>query len=713
MIIYHAPWFFLVQFIAVIHIIMYMLHRKPWQSGNWPVVMIHGALIIMLFGAMLSHIFSKEGSIHLREGDISDRMVVHSAKGEAYHLLPFRVELEDFILERYPGSSSPSSFESRLIIYNEEDVRKERVFMNNVVDVGTYRLFQASFDRDEKGTILAVNRDPLGRNVTYFGYGLLFAGLIANFFARNSRFQKLRRALHGHYMMLILLLPVIVSGKEMKQVPDADHARRFGALAVQSTSGRLMPVNTLASEILRKVHRKEHVRAFTADQFLVSVMTMPEMWARVPFIVVPGKRFSYEYGLSYPYCAYMDVFGRDGEYKYQEEVERAYGKSPARRTRMEKDLIVFDERIHTLHQLFHGGLIRIFPDGKEEEGKWYAWGDDLSEFKAGDSAFVRGIMRWYVEEVQEALHGEAGAWEECDKVIDMIRVYQEARSEELVLLTPRLKAELVYNRVNPFKAVRKAYLILGLLLLVVSVTALFRGVGRRMKAVVYVLTGGVMLAWVGHLGGMGLRGYIAGNAPWSNAYETMVFAAAAVVAAGLYFCRRNTLVFALATLFAGVILFVSGLSWMDPQINPLVPVLKSPWLMTHVSVIMTAYGFFGLSTVASVAWLCVQRVIGVGRKEELTIITEMSLHIGLALMTIGTFLGAIWANESWGRYWGWDPKETWALITIVSYAALLHLRFTGFRNPRLFHILTVLAFTTVLMTYFGVNYWLSGMHSYK
>jgi cytochrome c-type biogenesis protein CcsB len=199
----------------------------------------------------------------------------------------------------------------------------------------------------------------------------------------------------------------------------------------------------------------------------------------------------------------------------------------------------------------------------------------------------------------------------------------------------------------------------------------------------------------------------------------MVYVSWASVFAGLLFVRRSTITFALAILFAGIILFVSGLNWMDPQINLLVPVLKSPWLMFHVAIIVAAYGFFGISCLTGITNLIMQSIGGkkhsmlVERVKELTIINEMSLWIGLALMSIGTFLGAVWANESWGRYWGWDPKETWALITIVVYAICLHLRLVKkWDNVRLFNLASVIAFLSVLMTYFGVNYFLSGMHSY-
>lgn len=258
---------------------------------------------------------------------------------------------------------------------------------------------------------------------------------------------------------------------------------------------------------------------------------------------------------------------------------------------------------------------------------------------------------------------------------------------------------------------------MGGLLLIISFISMF----RKQKWTGYftwILCVGIVLCFAFHIYGIGMRWYIAGYAPWSNSYETMVYVAWATILGGLLFVRKSLITFALATLFGGVILFVSGLSWMDPQINPLVPVLKSPWLMFHVAVIVAAYGFFGIGCLIGLTNLIMMSFpkkngLLIMRIQELSIVNEMSLLVGLALMTIGTFLGAVWANESWGRYWGWDPKETWALITMIVYAIVIHLRLVKkWNNVWLFNLTSVLAFSCVLMTYFGVNYFLSGMHSY-
>jgi cytochrome c-type biogenesis protein CcsB len=444
---------------------------------------------------------------------------------------------------------------------------------------------------------------------------------------------------------------------------------------------------------------------------------MPDMWMRIPFIAMSNAELANYYDLTEGACAYIEVFDSNGNYKLQEKLEEAYNKMPASRTRFDKDLMKLDEQLNIFNQLIHYQRLNLFPKEDDPNQKWYAPGDDLSGFTGKDSMFVSRIMGWYLSEVQEGL--KSGDWTKADEIVGMIHTYQQAKNKNLDISPERIQVELKYNKMEVFRYCKIGYLILGGLLLLFSFIMLFRQ-SRWMKAVVWILGIGVLIVFHYHMSGMGMRWYIGGYAPWSNSYETMVYVAWATVCGGLLFVRRSTITFALATLFGGIILFVSGLNWMDPEINPLVPVLKSPWLMFHVAVIVAAYGFFGISCLIGLTNMVMMSVSGRKNREilnaritELSIVNEMSLWVGLALMTIGTFLGAIWANESWGRYWGWDPKETWALITVVIYAVVTHLHLVKrWNNLWLFNLSSVIAFASVLMTFFGVNYFLSGMHSY-
>ncbi|MDR1332449.1 MAG: cytochrome c biogenesis protein CcsA [Tannerella sp.] len=728
--IYYSPLFFFIQLLLIVNFITVVVVRGLWKLGKWGFLIFHFSFIVILSGALISHFFSKEGVLHLREGEISDRMRIQSNRGESVHVLPFQVELVKFTLKRYPGSASPSSYESELLVHVDDSTQKALVYMNNVLDMKGYRFFQASFDSDEKGTVLSINKDVAGRNVTYAGYLLLFVGGILCLTGRNGRIRMLFRQLRKPKAVSVaLLLGVSVWMQAQTEAPassaayalnreiDAAHAERFGALPVQSANGRIIPVNTFSSEILRKLHKKTRIGKLDSDRFLLSVFAMPEIWSHVPFIACSNDEIMTTYGLSREYFAYREAFNEDGSYKLQERLDAAYRKMPAERSAFDKDIIKLDEKINIFHQLLNYQLINIFPDAADLSQRWYAPGDDLSVFSGQDSLLVSRIFFSYVSEIRYALVSDD--WEHADQILEMISTFQHKRHQGAELDDKKITRELTYNKLAPFQWCKTGYLSLGGLMLVFSFVLFFRD-RRWLRQLVVILGVVVLVVFLLHMLGMAMRWQIGGYAPWSNSYETMVYVAWAVVLAGLLFSRRSPITFALATLFAGIILFVSGLSWMDPQINPLPPVLKSPWLMFHVAVLMAAYGFFGISFLIgliSLVMISVIRKRGLERYapslRELSVINELSLWIGLILMVIGTFMGAVWANESWGRYWGWDPKETWALITIIVYVMVTHLHLLKKSyNLWLFNLCSVVAFSSVLMTYFGVNYFLSGLHSY-
>ena len=734
-IIYYSPLFFLLQLLMVINFIAIVIKRQYLKSRKWGMLVTHFAFIIIFLGAFTSFLFSEEGILHLREGETSNQIAVRSADNNtSIHTLPFSVELKKFTLTRYPGSSSPSSYESKVVVHVDGETRPERIFMNNVLDVKGYRFFQASYDPDEQGTILSVNRDVAGRNITYTGYLLLVIGLILCFIGKNTRFMSLSRRLkelHTTTNMIACLLFFMALPSEsranesnspmmeivQKHKVSPAHAEVFGSLPIQSNSGRTMPINTFSSQILRKLHKSDKIGGLNSDQFLISLLVMPDVWMRIPFIAVSNPELSSYYNLPAKQCAYAEVFDNNGYYKLQEKLEEAYNKMPNQRTRFDKDLMKLDEQINIFHQLINRQMLNLFPKEDDPNHKWYAPGDDLSAFAGKDSMFVARIMDWYLEEIQEGL--KSNDWTKANEVAGMISTYQQAKNKTLDISPKKIQSELKYNKMDVFRYCKIGYLIFGGLLLIFTFIVQFQQ-KRWIKSMVWILGILVLIVFHYHMYGMGMRWYIGGYAPWSNSYETMVYVAWATVLAGLLFVRRNTITLALATLFGGIILFVSGLNWMDPEISPLVPVLKSPWLMFHVAIIVAAYGFFGVSCLMGLTNMVLMIFAGkkrasqlIIRIKELSIINEMSLLVALALMTIGTFLGAIWANESWGRYWGWDPKETWALITMVVYAIVTHLHLIKRCNTLwLFNVASVIAFSSVLMTFFGVNYFLSGMHSY-
>lgn len=732
--IYHSPLFFFLQFLMVVNFIAIVIKYRYFQRRRWALIVVHFAFIVILLGALITHLFGKDGTVHIREGETIDKIVLNTPAGTKYETLPFTLKLIDFRLIRYPGSESPSSYESDLLIgYANGEVRKANVYMNNVLNVKGYRFFQASFDNDEMGTILSVNKDIVGRTITYSGYFLLLIGFILVFTTKNSRFRqlntqlkKVKKAYRGTITCLLFLVfsgtlsaqhmpPINMMNAVQKNAIDPKHAAQFGELPMQ-WGGRIVPINTFSSEILRKLHKETTIGKLNSDQFLLSFLSMPQMWMQVPFIAVSNKEIRRHYRLPNDYCAYFQLFDEDGDYRLMPKLKEAYSKAPMERTGFDKDLIKLDERVNIVFRLLNRQMLCIFPHPIDPTPTWYAPGDDLSTFPTEDSLFITRSVTWYLNEVNHSLR--SGDWNNPNRLLQVIGEYQKKNDAASQINPKKLKAEIRYNRLDIFGHCQIGYFILGGLLIIFTFIELLKP-KKWLDTVVKIVIGGIFLIFMYHIYGMGLRAYISGYAPWSNSYETMVYAGWATVLAGFVFGRKSsTIPLALATLFGGIILFVSGLNWMDPQINPLVPVLKSPWLMFHVAVIVAAYGFFGISFLLGIANLMLiifydRNSLIPYRIKELSIINQLSLLVGLALMCIGTFLGAIWANESWGRYWGWDPKETWALITIVSYTIVTHIHLIKKgNNDWLFNLLSIIAFSSVLITFFGVNYFFSGMHSY-
>lgn len=444
--VYYSPLFFLLQFLLVVNFIAVLIKYQYIKQRRWGLLIVHTSFIIILLGALTSFQFGEEGILHLREGEATDQIAVRSGDLTTFHTLPFTVELEKFTLTRYPGSSSPSSYESEVLVHVDGMTRRERIFMNNILDVKGYRFFQASYDPDEHGTILSVNRDVAGRNITYTGYLLLVIGLVISLVGKNTRFMKLSRrmkelrsATKSSVVVVLLALSAVSAQAKGEASPMLDavqkymvtpeHAAKFGSLPVQSRSGRMMPVNTFSSEILRKLHKADKIGNMNSDQFLLSMLAMPDMWMRVPFITLSNKELANYYDLTDGECAYLQVFDSNGNYKLQEKLEEAYNKMPAERNRFDKDLLKLDEQINIFHQLINHQMLNLFPKEDDPNHTWFAPGDDLSSFSGKDSLFVSRILDWYLAEVQDAL--QTGDWKKSDEVVDMIATYQQAKNKTL------------------------------------------------------------------------------------------------------------------------------------------------------------------------------------------------------------------------------------------------------------------------------------------
>jgi cytochrome c-type biogenesis protein CcsB len=721
-VIYNNPLFYLLQLLLVLNFCAIAWQGRLWKQRKYGVLLLHISFIAILLGALVTNIFGFEGIVHIREGETASHM--RTTEDDA-RPLPFSIRLDDFKLVRYPGSHSPSSFESFLTIRTDEGERNEHIYMNKVIYEQGYRLYQSSYDSDEQGTVLTVNNDRIGTAITYAGYLFLLAGMLLTLADRKSRFRQLAKQLkHTAPILLLAFIPAVSFAQKadtellLKSTIPVEQAEQWGRLQVQCPTGRIEPLNTYTDKLLRKIYRSNSFEGLTSEQVIIGFLMNPAYWGNVPFIRQTNKELQQAYSLPEgKYLRFLDVFDEGGRYLIADAVDKAYSRPAAERSRMEKDLLKLDEKVNILYSLQQGKMLALFPLPGDTGGKWYSPGDDLSVFSGRDSLFVSKIMPWYLGEAVDALR--TGDWGSAQEVLSMMNVYQQKQSATPLLTKKQVAWELFYNKAQLFFWSAMGYMAVGLLLLIFVVWRLLKP-KRWFRFVIIPLVMLVVLIFLLHTSGIAIRWYISGRAPWANAYESMIYVAWATALAGLLFIKRSSMTLALAAFFAGIILFVANLNFMDPEITPLVPVLKSYWLMIHVAVITASYGFFGISFLLGLLTLAFMGTSNPSKVvllqphiRELRIINEMSLHIGLYLLTAGIFLGAVWANESWGRYWGWDPKETWALITMVVYAFILHARFLpALRSDYAFSVMSVLGLASVLMTYFGVNYYLSGLHSY-
>lgn len=655
----------------------------------------------------------------------------------SYEQLPFDIYLRDFVLDRYPGSMSPASYASEITVKNNNENFDYRIFMNNVLDYDGYRFYQSSYDQDEKGTVLSVNKDP-GKIPTYIGYFLLCLGMFMNFLNPHSRFRTLARLInkdtlkHTSVIIFILLLS-FSSEKTFAQdlnstlpVVNTNHAKALATLIVQkSADGRMVPFDTLSREILEKIHQSDSYKGQNSNAVMLSMLVDVDKWQMEPFILMPQSqavRDAIANILEIPsakYISYKDFFDENNRYKLQKYVENANRKNPNARGVFDKEIIKLDERANVVNLVFSGELFKFIPVQNNPNNVWLAPFSAVTTLKGDEGHIVLALIQNYFSAVENAF--KDGNWTRADEGLKFIKEYQEKIGYKVMPSKTKVEMEIFSNEAEIFVKLAPVYLIAGFLLLILVFSKM---VVPNLKIsfifkVVYVLN---VLAFVIHTVGLGLRAYLSGHAPWSNGYESMVYIAWALSLSGIFFSRKSPIALSLTSILSGVVLMVAHLSEMNPQITNLVPVLNSYWLSIHVSVITASYGFLGLCALLGIFTLLLMCFLKKDGKYNLNIlrniteatrINEMAMIFGLCLLTVGNFLGAIWANESWGRYWSWDSKETWALVSILVYAAILHLRMIPkYCNQFVFALWSMFAYWVIIMTYFGVNYFLTGLHSY-
>ncbi len=663
---------------------------------------------------------------------------------------PFKIKLNDFQLEKYPGSESASSYASEVTVFDANETFDFRIFMNHILNHKGYKLFQSSFRNAGEAieqTHLSVNHDFWGTLITYIGYSLLYTGLFSSLFAKNTRFDDLKKRLKKIRTKKKSLATVfafcflsILNAQEHEthekpgRMPDAkidsilranlvskEHAERFSELVIQDANGRMKPAHTFASELVRKVAQTEKFRGMEPSQILLSITENPRFWFEVPIIYLQKSgnkqiRQLLEVPDTTKYARLSDFITPTGMYKIKEQVADA--QKTKIQNKFQQDLIKIDRRVGLLYSAIGGGILRIYPIPGNEENKWVSQPETMqANFSGTDSVFVRQSLPVYLKLLQEAK--ASGNYGEPDKVLEGLKNFQAKHGSEVLPSKDKVKLEITYNKLNIFKKLFLFYGLVGFLLIIFEVVKIFKE-SKVVSYAVKLMIGLIIMLFICHTIGLAMRWYISGHAPWSNAYESIIYVAWAIMLFGLSLGRSSSLTIGAASFISCVTLMIAMGNWLDPEIANLQPVLNSWWVLVHVSIIVASYGPFALGLILAIVALLLMICTTKNNKEkislhikELTIINEMAITVGLVMLTVGNFLGGMWANESWGRYWGWDPKETWALISIMVYAFVLHMRLIpGLRGRFSFNLFSIIGFFSIMMTYFGVNFYLSGLHSY-
>ncbi|MBE8724786.1 cytochrome c biogenesis protein CcsA [Flavobacterium hungaricum] len=685
--------------------------------------------------------------------------------GSKAYVLPFKVRLNDFIADKYPGTEkSYSAFKSKVTVQDSTETFDADIFMNHVLDYKGYRFFQSSFDPDEKGTVLSVNHDFWGTNITYFGYFLLYIGLMAIMFTKHSRFGDLKSKLEKiqkkkETLITIFILMISLSGFA-QQTPhvhshDHDHAHstdphdhanhvtappskkqldsllniykapeshaaKFGRLIIQDAGGRMKPINTFSSELLRKVSHNDTYNGMNSDQVFLSMTQYAQVWIQVPLIYIKSGNDSIRKIIGIDskdkYAPFVKFFDEQGNYKLSPYLDNAY--KAANPNNFEKDFVETDKKVNLMESALSGRILKIFPVPNDPGNKWVSYLErESAGFKGMDSTYVNSILPLYFSALNNGSIEKN--FSSADNLVESINGFQKKFGSKVRPSEQKIDAEIAYNKYDVFKVLPYWYITASILMLMfVIVNIFFEKKWLRITINGFHIIVGLL--FVIHTLGLIARWYISGHAPWSNAYEAIVYVAWSTMFFGLAFDRKSKLTVASSAFVTAMILMAAYMNWIDPEIANLQPVLNSYWLMIHVAVIVGSYGPTALGMILGFVALVLIFFTNEKNKakmdlhiKEISYINEMALTIGLIMLTIGNFLGGQWANESWGRYWGWDPKETWALISIMIYAFVIHARFVpALRGKWFFNLMSMYAFISILFTYYGVNFHLVGLHSY-
>ena len=717
---YGAWWFILIWAVLAALGAFYIIKRKVKCAST---LALHLSFIIILAGALLTHISAKRGMIHLRIGQPTDTyMAQDEEQGMKEEKLPFSLCLQKFEAKMHDGTNAVADYSSKFTVIDGDDKSEGKVSMNNIYSHRSYRLYQSSYDEDGKGSVLAINADPYGIPVTYTGYALLFISLVWMLFDPKGGYRKLLKSplLKKGALITALILSMgniqtlhaeSATGNLQNAVLPKETAEKFGELHILYND-RICPVQTFALDFCKKIYGARSYQGLTAEQVLSGWVFYGNTWANEPFIKIKSGEMKTAMNLP-DYASLNTFFNREmGGYTIGQYVQEYYNGQQDKFHQQAADI---DGKIQIIMELREGISLKVLPYTFTKNVKATK---DHSFIKAGTTTWFSPVDKLpqavehqhalYIRNVFSLLNGDvkAGNISRVNEFFVKMKKYQEVSSGNSLPTATQYKAERI-NNAFPFATILfMANLTLGFIALFYTIYRMTKK--REIKVLNIALPILLGVSFLTLTFGLALRWIISGNIPMSNGYESMLTVAWFVMLISILMQLRIRIVMVFGFLISGFFLLVSHINQMDPAIGQMMPVLNSPLLSIHVSIIMMSYALLSLTFICGIMGICLR-----SHGEELQALSRIFLYPALTTMGFGIFIGAIWANVSWGNYWSWDSKETWALITFMIYAVVVHTQsLPVFRKPLVYHIYITLAFLSIAMTYFGVNYFLTGMHSY-
>lgn len=696
--IYGAWWFAVLWGLMTVIAIAYMLKQRTYQRVA--TFLLHMSFVVILAGALITYLSAIRGTVNLRTGKSQTEYLDNN---DIKRTFPFTLTLKEFKIVNYPGTDAPLDYQSIITVTGDGSPRDIIVSMNNIGKVQGYRLFQSSYDSDNKGISLGMYYDPWGIGVTYCGYLLLLLSIIWFCLSRRNNIRSLyHKATKPMAVTAMLLMSSFATAQEQTTV-DADVAHRIGTITVLYNN-RICPVNTVATDFVTKLTGKSKWNGYSADEIFVSWMIYYSYWEKQKLIRIKSRDVQKLLGIESQWASFSDFIDQYNEYKLKNIIEQArQGKGNIDM----KTLMEADEKYHVVEMFYNGQMLRMFPYSIKGNVSWYTPGAQVlpREIPVKESFFIKQSMDFMTESIV------VGQKERAMEIIAKIKLFQREMAGDVIPSDYAVNAEIFYNHLNNERWIVILSLTLSLLVCIAisSGSAISKHKWFRLAVATFITLLTLYLTLL-----LALRWWVSGHVPLSNGYETMQFMAWALLMITIATHRIFPIFIGFGTLSASFCLLVAMLAGGSPQITQLMPVLQSPLLSIHVMVVMCAYALFALQMLLAIQalWM-IHRKVSTDDIDRITALSQLLMYPAVFLLAIGIFIGAVWANVSWGTYWNWDPKETWALITMMVYAAPIHSNsLYAFRKPRVYHIYMLFAFMSVLITYFGVNLLLGGMHSY-